>query len=194
VKASAEFLSGGLGSDGKALFLSFARATVARVAQQAVGTLSREHFRRIEINTYHGFAWSILKSHAYLLSARQGVSLLLPAQARGRLAGLSGAERLARQRRLFNEEGLIAFDLFPSLLTELFNRLPLLAKSYANAYPLIIVDEFQDTNSDEWAMIEQLGRYSRIIALGDPKQRIYDFKGVNKHGRRTPPPQGGSIA
>ena len=178
-KASVELIAGGLGSDGKALFLSFARATVARVAQQAVGTLSREHFRRIEINTYHGFAWSILKSHAYLLCARRGVSLLLPAQARGRLAGLDGAERLARQRQLFDEEGLIAFDLFPALLTELLNRLPLLAKAYANAYPLIIVDEFQDTNSDEWAMIEQLGRHSRIIALGDPKQRIYDFKGAD---------------
>jgi DNA helicase-2/ATP-dependent DNA helicase PcrA len=178
-KASAELMADGLGCDGKALFLSFARATVARVAEQAVGGLPREHVRRIEISTYHGFAWSVLKSHAYLLCARQGVSLLLPAQARGRLAGLDGAERLDNQRRLFEEEGLIVFDLFPILLTELFMRIPLLAQAYGNAYPLIIVDEFQDTNADEWAMIEQLGQHSRIIALGDPKQRIYDFKGAD---------------
>jgi DNA helicase-2/ATP-dependent DNA helicase PcrA len=178
-KASADLTADGLGPDGKALFLSFARATVARVAEQAVGALPREHVRRIEVSTYHGFAWSVLKSHAYLLCAQQGVSLLLPAQARGRLAGLDGAERLARQRRLFEEEGLIAFDLFPTLLTELFTRLPLLAQAYGIAYPLIIVDEFQDTNTDEWAMIEQLGQHSRIIALGDPKQRIYDFKGAD---------------
>src|SRR5258707_15524486 len=31
-------------------------------------------------------------------------------------------------------------------------------------------------------MISQLGRHSRLIALGDPKQRIYDFKGA--HPRR----------
>lgn len=178
-KASADLAAGVLGRDGKALFLSFARATVARVAEQAIGTLPREHIGRIEINTYHGFAWSVLKSHAYLLCARQGVSLLLPAQARGRLAGLDGTARISRQRQLFDEEGLIAFDLFPALLTELFTRVPVLAQAYGGAYPLIIVDEFQDTNAEEWAMIEQLGRRSRIIALGDPKQRIYDFKGAD---------------
>jgi len=178
-KASADLAAGHLGEDGTALFLSFARATVARVAEQATGTLPREHIGRIEINTYHGFAWSVLKSHAYLLCKKQGVSLLLPTQARARLAGLEGAARLARQRQLFNDEGLIAFDLFPTLLTELLGLVPALAQAYASAYPLIIVDEFQDTNAEEWAMIRQLGQHSRIIALGDPKQRIYDFKGAD---------------
>lgn len=178
-KACADLAAGRLGNTGKALFLSFARATVARVAEQATATIPREQLARIEINTYHGFAWTILKSHAYLLCARPGVSLLLPAQARGRLAGLDGAARLARQRELFDQEGLIAFDLFPTLLTELFAQVPLLAQAYARAYPLIIVDEFQDTNAAEWQMVAQLGQHSRLIALGDPKQRIYDFKGAD---------------
>ncbi|WP_414132631.1 UvrD-helicase domain-containing protein, partial [Rhizobium jaguaris] len=77
---------------------------------------------------------------------------------------------------------MIAFDLFPTLLTELFRAAPMLARAYARAYPLIIVDEFQDTNTEEWQMISQLGQHSRLIALGDPKQRIYDFKGA--HPRR----------
>lgn len=178
-KACADLVAGRLGNTGKALFLSFARATVARVAEQATATIPRDQLARIEINTYHGFAWTILKSHAYLLCARLGVSLLLPAQARGRLAGLGGEARATRQRELFDQEGLIAFDLFPTLLTELFARVPLLAQAYARAYPLIIVDEFQDTNTAEWQMVAQLGQHSRLIALGDPKQRIYDFKGAD---------------
>jgi DNA helicase-2/ATP-dependent DNA helicase PcrA len=178
-KACADLTAGILGRDGTALFLSFARATVARVAEQATATIPREQMSRISINTYHGFAWTVLKSHGYLLCARQGVSVLLPALARGRLAGLDGAARLARQRELFDRDGLIAFDLFPTLLTELFQQVPVLAATYGQAYPLIIVDEFQDTNSEEWRMISQLGRYSRLIALGDPKQRIYDFKGAD---------------
>lgn len=178
-KACADLAAAKLGPSGKALFLSFARATIARVAEQATATIPREHIGRIEINTYHGFAWSILKSHAYLLCARPGVSLLLPAQARDRLAGLTGAARAAQQRRLFDEEGLIAFDLFPSLIAELFDAVPVLARAYAGAYPFIIVDEFQDTNADEWAMIARLGQQSRLMALGDPKQRIYDFKGAD---------------
>lgn len=178
-KACADLNAGRLGTEGKALFLSFARATVARVAEQATATIQREQRARIEISTYHGFAWSVLKSHAYLLRAREGVSLLLPAQARDRLAGLGGEARLARQRQLFDEEGLVSFNLFPSLLTDLLSRVPLLAEGYGRAYPLIIVDEFQDTNAEESRMISQLGRRSRLIALGDPKQRIYDFKGAD---------------
>jgi DNA helicase-2/ATP-dependent DNA helicase PcrA len=137
---------------------------------------------RVEINTYHGFAWTILKSHGYLLCAKQGVSLLLPARARAHLAGLDAGARPAQQRELFNTKGLVAFDLFPILLAELFQAAPALAAAYARAYPLIIVDEFQDTNTEEWQMIAQLGRHSRLMALGDPKQRIYDFKGA--HPRR----------
>ena len=178
-KACADLSDGRLGANGKALFLSFARATIARVAEQATATIPREQMERIEINTYHGFAWSILKSHAYLLCTQPTVGLLLPAQARERLVGITGQERNARQRRLFDEEGLIAFDLFPRLVTELFEAVPALARSYAGTYPFIIVDEFQDTNADEWAMIAALGRHSRLMALGDPKQRIYDFKGAD---------------
>lgn len=181
-KACADLDAARLGPFGKALFLSFARATVARVVEQATSTLPTALLSRIEINTYHGFAWTILKSHGYLFCAKPGVSLLLPAQARARLAGLEGNGRAAMQRQLFETEGLIAFDLFPTLLTELFQAAPILARAYARAYPLIIVDEFQDTNAEEWQMISQLGQHSRIIALGDPKQRIYDFKGA--HPRR----------
>lgn len=181
-KACADLDATRLGPLGKALFLSFARATVARVAEQATATLPRTLMSRIEINTYHGFAWTILKSHGYLICVKQGVSLLLPAQARAHLAGLDGNARSARQRELFETQGLIAFDLFPVLLTELFQAAPMLARAYARAYPLIIVDEFQDTNAEEWQMISQLGQHSRLIALGDPKQRIYDFKGA--HPRR----------
>lgn len=178
-KACEDLASGRMGSSGNALFLSFARATIARVTEQAMATLPTTHLRRIEINTYHGFAWSVLKSHAYLLGTKPGVSLLLPAQARERLAGLAGDARTARQRQLFHEEGLVAFDLFPVLLTELLERSPVLAQAFSLAYPTIIVDEFQDTNDQEWAMISRLGQHSRLIALGDPKQRIYDFKGAS---------------
>lgn len=63
-KACADLEAGRLGASGKALFLSFARATIARVAEQATATIPRALMSRIEINTYHGLAWSILKSHA----------------------------------------------------------------------------------------------------------------------------------
>ncbi|MFA4227898.1 UvrD-helicase domain-containing protein [Xanthomonas perforans] len=178
-KACEDLTAGRLGRTGKALFVSFARATVARVAEQATASLPRDQLARIEINTYHGFAWSILRSHAYLLGTRPGVSLLLPAHERSRLAGVLEENRARELRRLFEEEGLVAFDLFPILLAELLDLLPVVARAIGDAYPVIILDEFQDTNAEEWAMIASLGRRSTLIALGDPKQRIYDFKGAD---------------
>ena len=50
-------------------------------------------------------------------------------------------------------------------------------------YPLILVDEFQDTNQDQDNMLGQIWRnpkwYSQgcMIMVGDPKQAIYGFRG-----------------
>ena len=53
---------GGLLKNGqKVLFLSFARATISRVEEQAGLLIKEEHKKYIEINTYHGFIWSIIK-------------------------------------------------------------------------------------------------------------------------------------
>src|SRR5690606_35060595 len=101
------------------------------------------------------------------------------AHERSRLAGVLEENRAHELRRLFEEEGLVAFDLFPILLAELLDLLPVVARAIGDAYPVIILDEFQDTNAEEWAMIDRLGRHSTLIALGDPKQRIYDFKGAD---------------
>ena len=50
-------------------------------------------------------------------------------------------------------------------------------------YPLILVDEFQDTNQDQDDMLAQIWRDQKrytqgcMIMVGDPKQAIYGFRG-----------------
>ncbi len=179
VKARDEIRSGVLKPGQKILFLSFARPTVARIIEKASELISREDLKQLEVSTYHGFAWSILRSHAYLLNGRPSLQLLPPPEAAAHLADIDKAQHENEKRRLFEHEGRLHFDLFASLVSELLSRSDRLSAIFSDAYPIIILDEFQDTNSDEWALIQQLGKRSSLIALADPEQRIYEFRGAD---------------
>jgi DNA helicase-2/ATP-dependent DNA helicase PcrA len=52
---------------------------------------------------------------------------------------------------------------------------------YSDTYPVIIVDEFQDTNNDQWRAVRALSGTSTVICLADPDQRIFDYmEGVDE--------------
>jgi DNA helicase II / ATP-dependent DNA helicase PcrA len=179
VKARDEIRSGVLSPGQKVLFLSFARPTVARIIEKSSELISREDLQFLEVSTYHGFAWNILRTHAYLLNGRPSLQILPPPEAAAHLTDIDKDQHDVEKQRLFAQEGRLHFDLFARLVSELFRRSDRLAAIYSNSYPIVILDEFQDTNSDEWALIQQLGRRSRLIALADPDQRIYEFRGAD---------------
>ena len=162
------------------LFLSFARTTISRVGELAATLLKRESLSELNINTYHGFSWSILRSHGYLLTSASPIKLLSPPNAAALLSSIKGdQEKTKEKRRLFAEEGRLDFDLFASCAAELLNRSSKIQNLISQKYPIIILDEFQDTDSKEWDLIQVLGQKSRIIALADPEQRIYEFRGAS---------------
>lgn len=177
VKADKEISS--LDKHQKILFLSFARATVARVQESASQSISKDNLKRIEVNTYHGFFWNILKSHGYLISSISPLTLINPADAAVKMSHLKSDERHQEFERIFDDEGIIGFDLFAQKVKEIFTKSKKLREIFSRAYPTIIVDEFQDTNSEEWDVIKLLGQDSRIIALADADQRIYEFRGAD---------------
>jgi DNA helicase-2/ATP-dependent DNA helicase PcrA len=179
VKARDEIRAGALANGQKILFLSFARATVSRIAEKAAMLVGRDEMQQLEINTYHGFTWSILRSHSYLLNGRAKIQLLPPPDAAAHLADIAPESRDAEKERLFREDGCLHFDLFARMAATLFIKSHKLAEIYASAYPIIILDEFQDTDADQWMLIKLLGASSRLIALGDPEQRIYEFRGAD---------------
>ncbi|WP_343623518.1 UvrD-helicase domain-containing protein [Roseateles puraquae] len=113
------------------------------------------------------------------MNTAKAITLLPPPEAAAHFADVAPSTREQEMLRLFEEEGRLHFDLFARLVAQLFQRSDRLARIYCDAYPMIILDEFQDTNADEWALIYQLGRHSRLIALGDPEQRIYEFRGAD---------------
>ena len=88
LKADHEIRTGQLKRGQRILFLSFARATIARVAQQAGKLIAGPDHNILEINTYHGFAWNFLQSHGYLLNASRLIRVLPPPEAAALLAAI----------------------------------------------------------------------------------------------------------
>ena len=148
----------------KILFLSFARATISRVEEQAGELIPQELKKQIEINTYHGFIWNIIKHHGYLLNS-QPLHLLPPHESGHRLSGLNEVERKKKMLEMFNTEGTVHFDIFANICTRLLTESHALKKIICAMYPVIILDEFQDTSADEWQLIQLLGTQSKLIAF-----------------------------
>lgn len=180
------------------LFLSFARATISRVMEAIENEhdVPRHVRARITVETYHSFFWRILQTHGYLLGLPRKLSILTPAneavalsairreyKAASKLTDEERAEKKGRENkermRLSMEDGRVCFDLFAGLVAELLSRSERLRKLIATRYPFIVLDEFQDTNGDQWAVVQQLGRTSTLLALADPEQRIYDWIGAD---------------
>lgn len=166
----------GLPNTQSVLFLSFSNAAIRRINESAVDILQGEVGEKIEIKTYHSFAWDILRSHGYLLSQQRILKIVPSHDADVRRAGLDDTAWGREEERLFVEDGLVTFDQFAPKTAELFAQCPQLLCLYANAYPHILVDEFQDTDGAQWNIIKALSAKCDIIALGDPNQRIYDFR------------------
>lgn len=182
----------------KVLFLSFARATISRVIEALA-----EHSRnsavtraRIELDTYHAFFWRLLKTHGYLVGLPRKIEILTPpAQAVAlsairhefgptrKLTDSRRADRSQREaaelQRLAREEGKICFDLFADLAAQVLGGSARIRALVSSAYPVVILDEFQDTNASQWAVVQELGIGSVLLALADEEQRIYDFIGAD---------------
>lgn len=62
---------------------------------------------------------------------------------------------------------------------DILTKFPEVKKFYQSYYPLIVVDEFQDTNCIAWELLKSIiSDQTQLLFLGDPLQRIYGFIGA----------------
>lgn len=158
------------------LFLSFSNAATERILESGRRILTDDVARRIEIKTYHSFAWNILKSHGYLLSSQRRLTVIGAHDAAVLRAGLTDSDWRTEEDRLFVADGRVTYDQFAPRAAELLERSSVLRECFCHAHPLILVDEFQDTDEDQWRLIRALADDSEVSALGDPEQRIYAWR------------------
>lgn len=179
------------------LFLSFARATVSRVVQ----AIEHEHGMQpaqkscIDVDTYHAFFWRIIRTHGYLVglprrltvltASAEAIALsetrsrfpsrnLTPEQKAAKAAAEEG-ERL----RLAVAEGRVCFDLYAPYAGDILHGSERIRRLMRAMYPVIVLDEFQDTNGPQWRVVQALGAFCRLVALADPEQRIYGWLGAD---------------
>jgi DNA helicase-2/ATP-dependent DNA helicase PcrA len=172
-------IESGLQSGQSVLFLSFSRAAVARISDASKTEAPSDKRGKLHVQTFHSFCWSLLKAHGYLLGAPKKIKILLPQDER---ALSNGAEPntpewnawTAERERLFHVEGHLVFDLFAPRAAELLARSSLIRNSVADRYPLIIVDEAQDTSPEAWRCIEVLAPLVQVVCLADLDQQIFD--------------------
>lgn len=162
------------------LFLSFSNAAIRRILESAGSILTKDIAQQVEIKTYHSFAWEILKSHGYLLSSQRKLVIIAAQDAAVMRAGLEDDEWLAEECRLFHEDGRVTYEQFAPRAADILERSAVVRNCFCSAHPLILVDEFQDTDNEQWRLIRALSKNSEITALGDTEQRIYAWrKGVS---------------
>src|SRR5262245_52896331 len=194
---AARIAEAGLRAGQSVLFLSFARATVARILEaiEEEAAVREDAKGRIEVDTYHAFFWRILKAHGYLVGLPRRLQLVSPPNEAISLSGirrqfkadakLSEVERAdkrgreaAERIRLAERDGRVCFGLFAHYVAKLLHASAKIRRLVATAYPVAILDEFQDTTADQWHVVRALGIASTLVALADPEQRIFEFAGA----------------
>ena len=162
------------------LFLSFSRAAVARILDAGKEHVSSNQMSSLSIQTFHSFFWQILQGYAYLLGSPRPISIVL---AHDEKAMRHGIERNSpawaaweeSRREMFHNQGRVCFDLFAPLTAEILVRAQSVRNRIAERYPLILVDEAQDTGEEQWQCVKLLAEKTQVICLADLDQMIYDF-------------------
>lgn len=85
--------------------------------------------------------------------------------------------KLIKVKRQLN---VMDFDDLPYYFYILLKKNPSIVQSLSREYPLMVVDEFQDTTEIQWKAMKQLiDGGIRFLGAGDPYQTLYRFAGAS---------------
>lgn len=194
------------------LVITFTKAA-ARSMEQRFRLLSSGRSYSIAFSTFHSFFYQILKRHAGIgpdsfLTEAEKHNLLLPIlqQFQNQEPPAQWLERFGRYQNngedCLDQESFMPvfqayqeairqrnktdFDDMAGQCLELFSKCPKICKEWAERYPHILIDEFQDINVKQYQVIQALGqRGSTVFAVGDDDQSIYGFRGSNPNLMRA---------
>lgn len=156
-----------------------------------------------DVHTFHSFAYELLRTHhpeeLSLLTekeqrevvsgivkdmkgmiARRALACLSLAKSRPeiKVRGEEMKELFERYEQALRERGKMDFDDILIRAVRLFGERPDLRDKYARKYKHVLIDEFQDTNAVQMALMRSfIGEDASVAVIGDPRQAIYGFRG-----------------
>jgi superfamily I DNA/RNA helicase len=176
------------------LALTFTRRAAAEMRDRLTALLPAQASRLI-ITTFHGLGLTILRENAGRAGLPPGFTV---ADERARLAvAAEEAGSAAAGRRLLTEvsrdpataaefaralatRGLVDFDALIARPLAMLQDDPALAAELAGRWRSISVDEYQDTDAAQYALLRLLaGGGGGLAVIGDPDQAIYGFRGAD---------------
>jgi len=90
------------------------------------------------------------------------------------------AECYRAYQNALRQNNALDFDDLLVKTVQLFQASPEVLEYYRERFRYIMVDEYQDTNTVQFKLIELLaGKYGNLCVVGDDDQSIYKFRGAN---------------
>src|SRR6266513_3907689 len=176
------------------LALTFTRRAAREMRERLEGLIPAQA-ARLTVTTFHGLGLMILREHAARAGqtpdfgiadepARLGVAAEIAGSQRGARQLLAAAaadpERRAEFGKALASCDLVDFDGLVELPAALLGGEPALAEALRERWPLISVDEYQDIDASQYALLRLLsGDGAGLTVIGDPDQAIYGFRGAH---------------
>ncbi|MUL41857.1 AAA family ATPase [Streptomonospora sp. PA3] len=179
------------------LAITFTRRAAEELAERLADLLG-EGAGDITVATFHRLGLLILREQHERAGLSAGFGIADTARREEIAAGVAGspqegrrllarrdsgeaaeAEEAAYERRL-RELDLVDFTDLVALPVRLLGADAELAERYRRRWPWISVDEYQDVDERQYALLRLLtGPGGNLTAIGDPDQAIYGFRGAD---------------
>ncbi|MFN8651881.1 MAG: UvrD-helicase domain-containing protein [Gemmatimonadales bacterium] len=163
--------------------------------QASVVTRSTIHALCVQLLRRHGSAIGVpetfgIADEEYQLQVlrragfRKDQSWPLRQFSRHRIQGIPLEDRFGqiyeRYREILKSRGLLDFDDLVLLTDQLFRNHPAITDQIAAQWEYLLVDEFQDLNRPQYAILKRLAdRHRNFFAVGDDEQAIYAWAGAD---------------
>ncbi|WP_017538124.1 UvrD-helicase domain-containing protein [Nocardiopsis halophila] len=182
----------------RCLAITFTRRAAAELRERLEDLLGA-HADPVTVTTFHGLGLTVLREQHERAGLGERFGVADAERALEVAVEATGSEKAARAllarrdapaaepdeeaeayRKRLREHDLVDFADLVALPVRLLSEDPGLAEAYRRRWTSVSVDEYQDVDPAQYALLRLLsGPQGDITAIGDPDQAIYRFRGAD---------------